>query len=182
MTSPAEGAPTSVPSPLDRPPPAGEARQPEDFPDVGLGSLASFGQRAGGMVVDLLPFYVALNLVVLRMAPSGTLAEIPSWVSPAFDLGFVVVQVALLAIFGRTLGCFVAGIRVARYYDGGRPQFHQAMIRCLIPAGAGAMFDPVGLGDLGLITELAIYFSALADPLLRGLHDKAAGTIVVRTK
>jgi uncharacterized RDD family membrane protein YckC len=87
------------------------------------------------------------------------LTENPWWSALVF---FYVLTVLSVTLFGRTPGHAAVGVRVAML-DGSRPPFGAASIRTVLIC-------------LGLIPP-AIYN---ADG--RGLHDRAAGTIVLRTR
>jgi uncharacterized RDD family membrane protein YckC len=77
--------------------------------------------------------------------------------------------VPLTATRGQTVGKMALRIRVAALPDGGPPGFARAFMRWLVPL---AMNVVPGLG-------LLAYGLILFDPLRQGLHDKAAGTVVV---
>jgi uncharacterized RDD family membrane protein YckC len=74
---------------------------------------------------------------------------------------FAVLTVVSVTAFGRTPGHAVAGLRVAKL-DGSRPGFGPAVIRTAL----------LCLAIPALLTD--------ADG--RGLHDRAAGTVVLRTR
>ena len=72
------------------------------------------------------------------------------------------------------------GLRIARYADGGRPDWGQAALRALLPAAGGAVcFALLQVSTFGLVLVLA---SAYFLPLRRGWHDVAGGTVVIRTR
>jgi uncharacterized RDD family membrane protein YckC len=77
--------------------------------------------------------------------------------------------VPLTATRGQTLGKMALRIRIAALPDGGTPGVARAFVRWLVPL---AMNIIPGLG-------LLCYAWILIDPLRQGLHDKAAGTVVV---
>jgi uncharacterized RDD family membrane protein YckC len=83
--------------------------------------------------------------------------------NPAFSALalFAVVTVVSIAIAGRTVGHAVAGLRVA-LLDGRRAGFGAAVIRTVLVC---LLIPPVVYNLDG-----------------RGLHDRAAGTIVLRTR
>ncbi len=103
--------------------------------------------------------------------------ELPTYATAIPLIVWLIYSVVLLAWFGRTLGCLVCGIRVARYADGAKPTFEQASMRSLLPASIAAI--PIPIVNAGWIV---VYMGALYNPLRRGFQDFAAGTVVIRTR
>jgi uncharacterized RDD family membrane protein YckC len=158
-----------------RPPP-----RAQDFPASGPNSLASLWQRLGGWLLDVLVTIVPATLVVLPFVDFDAFrdtGELPTYATAIPLLVWLVYSVVLLAWQGRTLGCRVLGIRVARYADGAKPTFEQASLRCLLPASIAAI--PIPIVNAGWIV---VYMGALYNPLRRGFQDFAGGTIVIRTR
>jgi uncharacterized RDD family membrane protein YckC len=116
------------------------------LPRNGAGSVAGFGRRIVALVVDWLPCTALAQL----------LTENPAWSALVF---FALLTVASVAIFGRTPGHAVAGIRVATL-DGGIPSLGAAVVR-------------TALICLALIPAVIYNVDG------RGLHDRAAGTVVL---
>jgi uncharacterized RDD family membrane protein YckC len=125
------------------------------LPASGPGSLAGFGPRLGGYVIDA----VLANL----------LAGVPAILGltyPAADRGLVVLLVflleefVLLSLAGQTVGMRLFGIGVVRVPGGGRQRWPLILVRTV------------------LLTLLVPVF--LVDRDMRGLHDRAAGTAPVR--
>lgn len=177
----------------------------DDFPATGRNALASPSQRTVSTVVDgmiaLVPGLMVLVVVLairdssiftdqsIRMgeAPSPeqeadiTVAFIWGW---ATTLGvWVAYQVVALAVWGQTLGSVITSSRVARWSDGKRPDWHQAALRALLPAAFASLFvssNPfLWFLSWGWVV---VFMAAFSNPLRRGFHDLAAGTIVVRTR
>lgn len=160
----------------------------EDFPEAGPNALATFQQRGLARLADELvvtfPLMFAINLV--RLSQSGGAdpltedLEIPLAVLGAAFAVQLVYEVVVVALWGQTVGKWLAGIRVARYTDGSRPTWAQSTLRCLLWAAPGAAglallrFSPAG--------ALPVFLSAWWDPLRRAWHDEAGGTVVVRTR
>ena len=78
--------------------------------------------------------------------------------------GWSVYDVVCVARWGRTLGKKVRGLRVVRLDDGGKPRVLQAIVRGLL---LPFLFSGWGA------------YSVMSKRAHRGLHDRAAGTIVV---
>jgi uncharacterized RDD family membrane protein YckC len=162
------------------PAPAATPPGPQDFPATGINSLASIPQRAGGWLLDGLITSVPSMAIVLPFLDLEALSrtgEYPSWVL-AVPLGvWIVYQVVLIAWVGRTVGALAVGVRVARYVDGANPRVDQAAMRALLPAA----FVPIPVPFLNA-GWIVVYLVALNNPLRRGLHDMAGGTVVIRTR
>jgi uncharacterized RDD family membrane protein YckC len=186
--------PSSPPTPPSSPTRAPEGlttprRLPrvEDFPETGPNALATFQQRVFARVVDelivIFPFSLVLQtLRGLAEARGGGDTE-PNYLL-ALVAGALVLQVLYeviaVAVWGRTLGKWLFGVRVARYTDGARPTWTQSTLRCLLWAAP----DAAGVALFGVLSvgALPVFLSAFRRPLRRGWHDEAGGTIVVRTR
>lgn len=153
-------------------------RVPSDFPAQGPASLASIGQRAAARIIDVLLVALPGALAILPfLTIEGNEVRIDNEVgATAVAVGLsVLYETVLVGSWGRTLGKAVLGLRVARLVDGERPHWHQAAIRALLPASI-SVIPVVGVLSLG------VYLSAALHPIRQGLHDRAAGTVVVRTR
>jgi uncharacterized RDD family membrane protein YckC len=135
--------------------------------------VAGFGQRLLARLVDglilLVPNLLALLVLQDRPVAGGLLA-----------LGIAVAyEVPQLASRGATVGKRAMGIRVVTIHDRGNPSAAQAFVRVVVPELLIA--TPSGaLQALSLPWTLAVYLPLFFDPWRRGLHDRAAGTRVVR--
>jgi uncharacterized RDD family membrane protein YckC len=158
-----------------RPPP-----RPQDFPPSGPNSLASLVQRLGGWLLDILITIVPASAALLPFVDLEELVEtgeVPVFARAVPILVWLVYEVVLLPWFGRTLGCWVVGVRVARYADGKNPSIEQSLLRALLPASIAVI--PLPIINMGWIV---VYMGALYNPLRRGFQDFAGGTIVIRTR
>lgn len=162
---------------------AAETRPPpraQDFPPSGPNSLASLLQRLGGWTLDILVTILPATLVTLPFIDFDKLmdtGELPVYATAIPLIIWLIYEVVLLTWLGRTLGCWVLGIRVARYADGAKPTFEQAALRSLLPASIAAI--PIPIVNAGWIV---VYMGALYNPLRRGFQDFAGGTVVIRTR
>ena len=115
-------------------------------------------------VIDAVVIYFTLRISGLTIADLGLL---PKWPLATFlglqNLAYLVA----FTIGGQTLGKMAAGIRVVSAADGGSLSVGRAIIRSVVWA---VLAIPAGLGFLT---------AWLADDQ-RGLHDRCAGTRVVR--
>jgi uncharacterized RDD family membrane protein YckC len=139
--------------------------------------LASIARRAGGAVIDQLLVFVpvAVGAVAYGYRPGDTLTDDALLV---LDVATAVTAFAyaalLIGFFGRTVGKIATGTRVVRQVDGGRVGWFAAVERALVPV----VFSSVP--EIGLLLGALVYGVALLGPLRQGVHDRAAGTLVVR--
>jgi uncharacterized RDD family membrane protein YckC len=92
-----------------------------------------------------------------------------------FSAGYIAVRILATARFGRTPGKWCFGLRVVDLTNPpAPPRLAKAALRWLIPQLTGA----VPLPGTGLLA----FGPALRDRWRRGLHDRAAGTVVVRDR
>ena len=139
-------------------------------------ALASPLRRVGGFVVDQAIFAVVGGIVLYRAgAGVGT-----NFGSPAYDRSALLVfilelayELVLVALLGQTVGALVAGVRIVRQEDGSLPGWARASRR-VATANLPALI-PVA----GLIFMAVCYGWMFRDPRRQGLHDKAAGTVVI---
>lgn len=124
-----------------------------DLPTAGAGSLAGVGRRLGQYLVDA----VASGLV------AGLFTQHASTTLQTFvPLGvFAVTTVLGLALGGQTLGMRLLGMRLVTVAGHGQPALVPVVARTLL---------------LCVLIPAVIY-----DADGRGLHDKAAGTVLLRT-
>ena len=126
------------------------------LPEDGPGSVASFGAKAGAFIIDVLLAGLVGSLV-------NTVVTDPTDVqrNAAGYVAFAVLYVGSLVLTAQTPGMRLVGLRVLP-----------------LPGGRAT----VGLVPALLRTAvLATLLPALvSDGDARGLHDKAAGTVVVR--
>lgn len=151
------------------------------FPIVGPGSRPPIGLRALARLIDLVPIFLVFLLASLpwvRISGGSTVNvdDIPLWLFPAVQVLDIVYETVAVAVWGRTLGKWIMGLRVEDPH-GERPSWRRAAIRIAVPDLA-AMIPLIGSG---LLTA-AVYLTAIWNPLRQGLHDRAAGTIVVRAR
>jgi uncharacterized RDD family membrane protein YckC len=138
--------------------------------------LASIARRAVGTILDQLLVFLPVALVVvvrgyrLGDTVSDDMVLALNIAAAAVALCYETTMVALL---GRTVGKFVTGTRVVRQSDGGEVGWVSAGQRALVPVVASAV------PQIGWILGAGVYGMALLGPLRQGLHDRAAGTLVV---
>jgi uncharacterized RDD family membrane protein YckC len=94
---------------------------------------------------------------------------------------FVPYQVVAVAVWGRTVGKAASRTKVVREEDRGPVGWVGALTRWAVPAvptlAVSFVSDVAGL--VALLWAIVVYSGILRDGQHRGLHDQAAGTIVV---
>lgn len=153
--------------------PAGSDPGDPDGPDNGASpgqALATPGQRLGGALVDGAILQVAALL----------LAELDRPVAAALStVAYVAYVVTFTALRGQTAGKVALGTRVVDAATGALPTLWQAATRAVVPL-AGVVVDvALGTAVVGAFWVLTVYVWLLLDEGRQGLHDKAAGTVVV---
>jgi len=142
--------------------------------------LASVGQRALAWFLDAL--FLVILTVLISVAITGELfvtAEEDAgseqlWMLAGFLALQLVYYTAFIATTGATLGKRIMKLRVVNRTDGSPVTWTYAAVRALVPTLAGVV--PV----IGFALNIAVYVRAFFHPFRQGLHDAAAGTIVVR--
>ena len=138
--------------------------------------LAHLGRRALGAVLDqflvLLP--VAVAIVAVGYQPGDELDEgdVLLITLAAIGVGFVY-QTVMIGALGRTVGKIATGTRVVSVVQGGPIGWFGAVQRAMVPALAAAV------PSLSVLLGSVVYGLAFFGPLRQGLHDRAAGSVVV---
>jgi uncharacterized RDD family membrane protein YckC len=140
--------------------------------------LASVGQRAVGFLADVVLAGTVLLTPSMLLRGAVTVDDLgPELTRLLAAVGFVFLAVYELvptALWGRTPGKAIVGTRVVGIGDGEVPGWTRAILRWALPALA---FQVQAVGwALALLVRAALAL----DPLRRGVHDRLAGTIVVR--
>ena len=127
------------------------------LPPEGPGAVATTGSRIAAFVLDVV--FSALIGALVR----GVVGGDDSRLALADETAFAVQVLLLTALTGQSLGKRVLGIRVVRL---------------------GEQDDPPGFLPAAIRTALVMLVipAVFMDRDGRGLHDKAAGTLVVRTR
>jgi len=128
---------------------------------------ASYGQRVGAYIIDLL----IIGGIVLILIVAGALADTPApfVFAGIFGLASVVYKPVMEGARGQTLGKMAVNIKVVRAADAGPIGYGEAFLRWLVGAVIG--FIPFG--------TLVDLLWPLWDQYNQTLHDKVAKTIVV---
>ena len=155
-------------------------RQPRNAELPGQVQLATLGRRALGEVLDrfliLVPVSIGVVVAGFRQGDDVS-AGMALAISTSFAALELVYSTVMVAVFGRTVGKFATGTRVVRLDDGGRVGWLQAAQRAVVPVAAISVPQP----EISFALTVVVYAMAWLGPLRQGLHDRAAGTIVIRT-
>jgi uncharacterized RDD family membrane protein YckC len=135
------------------------------LPADGVGSTASVGQRAVGFAIDAVLSALVASIFTAPHLPRNTSLIV---------LG--VEYVLFTAIFGQTPGMRVVGIRLARLNapppDGPAGQ----------PTGTSTAIIGVPRAVVRTVLLLLLIPAVIWNSDSRGLHDRAAGVVVVRSR
>jgi uncharacterized RDD family membrane protein YckC len=172
--------------------PAFPPTQRDELPASGPGSPVPILLRIGGWVIDFVLISVIDYLFVAigplnAVTPSGKNATPhlagPAWAQVVLALIPVLFTFLFFVWRGVTPGMMALRMRLCRFSDAGQPNAQQCLIRALLPWAPILIVSLVPvIGLLGEIATAVIYFSAAFDQVYRGYQDKAAGTIVLRTR
>ena len=125
--------------------------------------MASLGTRIGALVVDLAFAYAIVGILVVISGPGAlggeSFAAVTSWAVP---VTWAVIGVVCVWLFAQTPGQALLGIGTARVDADERVGFVRSLVRVIF-----------------------IFF--LIPPLVqdedgRGMHDRATGTALIRTR
>jgi uncharacterized RDD family membrane protein YckC len=133
----------------------------------------TFGQRLTAAAVDGMVLLL-LTIAVTRFPMGATTQRATTWVLSGLYL------IGAVSLTGRTVGKRALGLRVAAVDTGALPGLGAATVRWLVVTLPAVVpwFVPALRGIAPVVT-LLIYLPVLQPPLHRGLHDRAAGTVVV---
>ena len=143
--------------------------------------LASIGQRMLAWVLDgLILAMPSLVLILLAADINFTTGKVvvPEWVTivvAAISAGY---QIVMVRWRGQTVGKMALGIKVVHAVDGERVSWWSAGLRGLVPW----LVSLLPIGVFAFLLWLGVYFVAALDPHRQGLHDKAAGTLVINSR
>ena len=139
--------------------------------------LASVGQRVVGALVDgLLTSMVVVVPLLLGLIELDDVEEgLPPPVLIGLFLFGAIYTIVPTAVWGQTLGKIAVGTRVVvDDGEGSLPGWRRSALRWALPGIAGRL--PV----IGLWVGLIVMASLVLDGRRRGLHDRLAGTVVVK--
>lgn len=123
-------------------------------PESGPGSVAGIGTRLRAFVVDSLLSVAIALLAGYRPGHPGY--DVTVWAS------FLAIELLFIPTVGQTPGMRVAGAAVVRMADAGRVALRWAAVRTVLVA--------------------FVLPALIVDVTGRAMHDRAAGTVMIRTK
>lgn len=169
--------------------PAAIPRSRDDLPTVGEGSVPILWVRAGARIVDQLILAIPMMAIIwptIVIDPDGSMEFNPDVRSSLLLLCVAsLYEATFLSLWGSTPGKALLGLRVVRFVDGDHPKVYQCVLRTLTPN----LLDFFALGkvaswlsSLAQLYSTSVFASAVFDPIGRGLHDRVAGTILLRSR
>ncbi len=156
-----------------------------NVPNLGVVQVASYGARFGARLIDMIIVYL-IYMVFSFLVFGGVMVAARNGGNGGSIIGAMLLADLLLAVFmiayevifvssmGATPGKKLLGLHVTDIRTGGIPSFGAALVRWGFPIGLGLI--TCGLG------AILIYISPFFDNSgrLRGWHDKAANTLVLK--
>lgn len=178
--------------------------QSSDRGAQGEQELASWGRRVGAYLLDVIPFII-VTMVLLSMlgvfdamntaVESGDAAAVEAasaMMAPLSTTGLTITIVNLLLVGaynigfhvrrGQTPGKMLVGIRVRMADEDRTPDVRAAGLRWLVQFGPSAFNGVALLGFVAGLFSFADHLWPLWDPRKQAIHDKAARTLVVRSR
>jgi uncharacterized RDD family membrane protein YckC len=136
--------------------------------------LAPMSRRMVGALIDQVVVLVPITAVALALGAAHHLSRGSLLVANVALLAVAFVyETAMIGSLGRTVGKIAMGTRVVSVVDGERPRWSAAAQRSLLPLLCGTV------PSVGLLLGVVVYGLAIVHPRRQGLHDRAAGTLVV---
>jgi uncharacterized RDD family membrane protein YckC len=123
-------------------------------PETGPGAVAGLGARLAAFVVDSL---LSIAIAVISTGPPPGAAY-----NLVVFLAFLAIELIFVTLAGQTPGMRVAGVVVMTAADGSKPRLRWVALRTLLLA--------------------AVVPALVMDATGRAMHDRAAGTVMVRTR
>ncbi len=157
--------------------------------------VAGVGSRLVGYIIDAIILWI-INVAIVRIANPGAFDQDPS-ATATLSVPVVLAQLIIMGIefayfvgFWTSRGRATIGMRLVRIQlidaRGDRPlEVVPAAARWLLLSGAlgliGLLPLPVGIsGIAAMIWIIVLLVSVLNNPLRQGIHDQAAGSLVVQ--
>jgi uncharacterized RDD family membrane protein YckC len=123
-------------------------------PQVGPGAVSGLGPRLAAFVIDSL---LSIGIAILSTGPPPGAAY-----NFVVFAAFLAIELIFVTLAGQTPGMRVAGVVVMAAADGSKPRLRWVALRTLLLA--------------------AVVPALIMDASGRAMHDRAAGTVMVRTR
>ena len=163
-----------------------------ELPTGGTVKLASPAARFGARMFDLFVLLVINSVVWLSSfdwdafsdqieseSPDFSSTAPEAWVLWVLVLIWFFYETGSVALWGRTLGKRIAGIKVVNAESGALPGWGKAIGRWAVPSIPAAI--PLQtLWPIGALWWVLCNVSLTWDRVCQGWHDKAAGTLVIK--
>ncbi|MGW1184121.1 RDD family protein [Streptomyces drozdowiczii] len=158
-----------------------------NVPGLGVVEVGTYGARFGARLLDMIFAYIVvivLNMIIFGAAFAGSKASDGN--SAGFAVGsflgallvtaltFIFYDVIFVSTMGTTPGKMILGMRIVNSRTGQKPSFGPALVRWGFPIGLG--YITCGLGYVLIV--ISPFFDNTGQ--LRGWHDKAANTLVIK--
>ncbi|WUS98776.1 RDD family protein [Streptomyces sp. NBC_00708] len=163
---------------------------PEGYANVpGLGTVevGTYGARFGARLLDMIFAYIVviiLNMIIFGAAFAGMKADDDNAAGLAVGslfgallvsaLTFIFYDVIFVSAMGTTPGKMILGMRIVNSRTGQKPTFGPALVRWGFPIGLGYITCFLGY----VLIVISPFFDNTGQ--LRGWHDKAANTLVIK--
>lgn len=151
-------------------PPSLSDRSPDILGTIGMRAVA---QVLDGLFIGIPLFFVTFSFGLSLTNESLTDGELliitVLWVGVS-----LVYNTVAIAVWGTTVGKRIARLKVVNRADGGPVSLNYAAVRALVPTVV-QLVPAIGPG-----LAIVVYLRAVFHPLRQGLHDAAAGTLVVK--
>ena len=141
--------------------------------------LASFRRRVIGIIVDQIVITGPVFAVFFAFgfAPKDAITDGRAvWFTVSVTSLGLAYETIGVWLWGRTLGKLITRTRAVSVVDGGGLGLVRSFQRSLVPTTLSA------IPQVGPLLGIGVYVYAFFDPLRQGVHDKAAGSIVVLGK
>ncbi|MGW1230450.1 RDD family protein [Streptomyces sp. NPDC001515] len=168
------------------------APAPEGYanvPGLGMVEVGTYGARFGARLLDMIFAYIVvivLNMIIFGAAFAGMSADDGDSASAGLALGsmigsllvsaltFIFYDVIFVSTMGSTPGKMILGMRIVNSRTGQKPTFGPALVRWGFPIGLGYITCFLGY----ILIVISPFFDNTGQ--LRGWHDKAANTLVIK--
>jgi uncharacterized RDD family membrane protein YckC len=162
-------------------------REKADLPPSGPGSpgiiLPRIGARLIDQVITTAPFQIIIASAYTVTRGDERSYDGPMWFLIVALIVPVIYEIAMTTWRGQTIGKMLLRLKVLNYPDGGTVNVQQSSIRAILPIVPSLLaFAIPSIGAILVLGTYVIFLSAVFDVIYRGWPDKAAGTIVLRTR
>jgi hypothetical protein len=139
--------------------------------DLSISDAATPGLRLGGFLIDSL-------LITLVFLPAALLG---GWTGASIQIVLVACyEIGMVGLLGRTVGNIAVRTSVVRIDDGDIPGLRAGFIRWFVPqVGFLAVLAFSWPEGVSVLWSVAVFAPILSGPTYRGLHDRAAGVMVL---